>query len=223
MSIWLLTGAAGYIGAHSLRVQRAGHDVVVLDDLSTASGCGCVLRSHGVDGVVHVAAKKAVAESGEDPLRYYGENVGGLVGVPAGMRRAGVRRLVSSFSAAVYGTAGGAYVGENCPTRPESPYGRTKLMGEWIVSDCVAAYAFVGRLPALFSVLEVLAEFGRVSGGEVPYVLGRRRPEDPASLVARTDRARELLDWTPRHGLADMVTSAWAAQRAPAPVAREGA
>ena len=98
MSRWLLTGGAGYIGAHVLRaLQVAGNDVVVYDDLSTGLAqrvpsdvpmiCASVLdlpeltramRDHQVDGVIHLAAKKSVSESVAHPLRYYRENVGGI-------------------------------------------------------------------------------------------------------------------------------------------------
>jgi UDP-glucose 4-epimerase len=157
---WLLTGGAGYIGSHVLRALLAiGERVVVLDDLSTGDRSRVpagvplvvasvgdeatvrgVLREHRIGGVIHLAAKKSVEESCVDPLLYYQENLGGLVSVLQAMRAESVDRLVFSSSAAVYGTPDRAPVDEAAATSPESPYGRTKLVGEWMVRDAVAAY-----------------------------------------------------------------------------------
>jgi len=173
MGTWLLTGGAGYIGGHVVRaMQSAGLGVVVLDDLSTGlasrvppgvpfvraavqdtDAVVAALVGHGVVGVIHLAAKKAVAESCEDPLRYYAENVGGLVALLGAMRTVGVARLVYSSSAAVYGTVDGAAVAEGDPTRPDSPYGRTKLVGEWIVADAAAAYSMSAVCLRYFNVV----------------------------------------------------------------------
>ena len=156
---WLLTGGAGYIGAHVLRaMQAADLEVVVFDDLSTGDPGrvpaavplvvgsildGATLRrtlgDYQIGGVVHLAGKKAVAESVADPLRYYRENVVGTLTLLEEMRTAGVGRLVFSSSAAVYGTPAGETVEETAATRPESPYGRSKLVGEWMVQDAAAA------------------------------------------------------------------------------------
>jgi UDP-glucose 4-epimerase len=155
VTTWLLTGGAGYIGAHVLRAFRtAGLDVVVLDDLSTGTAervppdvplirasvldrdaVELVLREYGVTGVVHLAGKKAVEQSVREPLRYYRENGGGLLALLQGMEGAGVRRLVFSSSAAVYGEPALSPVKEEGPTVPVSPYGRSKLLGEWMVGD----------------------------------------------------------------------------------------
>jgi UDP-glucose 4-epimerase len=159
MGTWLLTGGAGYIGGHiAVALQAAGHDVVVLDDLSTGvrdrvpTGASLVeasvldtgtvrtvLREHRVDGVVHLAAKKAVGESVERPLDYWRENVTGLQSLLAAMGDAGVDRMVFSSSAAVYGMPDSDLVTEDSPTVPISPYGETKLAGEWLVRSVARA------------------------------------------------------------------------------------
>lgn len=156
---WLVTGGAGYIGAHVVRAMREdGIDVVVLDDLSTgdASRIGEVplvraslldrqavdatLAEHDVSGVVHIAAKKQVGESVEDPYYYFRQNVVGQLTLMEAMRDAGVRRFVFSSSAATYGAPETALVEEKAHLEPESPYGQTKVAGEWLAVDAEAAY-----------------------------------------------------------------------------------
>ncbi|PZT75044.1 MULTISPECIES: UDP-glucose 4-epimerase GalE [unclassified Streptomyces] len=157
---WMVTGGAGYIGAHVVRAMLAGGQrVVVFDDLSTGSAdavpagvplvTGTVLdrealdaaiREHGVTGVVHVAGKKQVGESVERPLHYYKENVTGLEVLLEAMVAAGVERLVFSSSAAVYGMPDVDLVTETTPCAPMSPYGETKLVGEWLIHAAARAH-----------------------------------------------------------------------------------
>ncbi|MET8408250.1 UDP-glucose 4-epimerase GalE [Streptomyces sp. NPDC005195] len=153
---WLITGGAGYIGAHVVRAMRdAGEQAVVYDDLSTgiaervpegvplvvgstldAGLLARTLTEHAVTGVVHLAAKKQVGESVDLPLHYYRENVEGLRVLLEAVTAASVRSFVFSSSAAVYGmpsAAAGELVTEETPCAPMSPYGETKLAGEWLV------------------------------------------------------------------------------------------
>jgi len=159
---WLVTGGAGYIGAHVVRgLRQAGYGAVVLDDLSTGladrvpEGVPLVtarvtdrravvlaMRRHAVEGVIHLAARKSVTESMVRPAYYYRENVGGLASLLSVMADAGVRRFVFSSSAAVYGAASVAAVGESAATVPVNPYGRSKLLGERLVRSAGMA----GRL-----------------------------------------------------------------------------
>ena len=157
---WLVTGGAGYIGAHVVRALLSdGACVVVLDDLSTGDAARVdpgatmvtgsvldralvrrVLQDHDVDGVVHIAAKKQVGESVLDPLLYYRQNVEGLVALLDGCRAQAVDRFVFSSSAATYGLPDVDLVDEDTPGVPLSPYGESKLIGEWLLRDCAAAY-----------------------------------------------------------------------------------
>ncbi len=165
MGSWLLTGGAGYIGAHVARaLLRAGEQVAVLDDLSTghaelvpdgvtlyqANVCdvGAVaraLRESNADGVVHLAAKKAVGESVEHPLYYYRENVDGILGLLEAMAEVGTSAIVYSSSAAVYGAHLDGSVSEGSPLVPQSPYGETKVIGEWAVAAQARARAHMER------------------------------------------------------------------------------
>ena len=157
---WLVTGGAGYVGAHVVHaLVAAGEDVVVLDDLSTGDAGRLaalprvplevgsvrdrgmvrrVLRENGVTGVVHLAGRHRAAESVADPLPTWAENVEGLVALLEGCRAKGVARFVLSSSAAVYGEPDTDRVGEDAACRPLSPLGRTVLAGEQVLGDCAA-------------------------------------------------------------------------------------
>ncbi|MFH8754449.1 UDP-glucose 4-epimerase GalE [Streptomyces atroolivaceus] len=156
---WLITGGAGYIGSHVVKAMAGHAPVVVLDDLSTGRAerlpaevplvtgsvldrevVDRVLREHSVTGIVHIAGKKRVAESVDRPLYYYGENIEGLRVLLDAAARAGVDRFVFSSSAAVYGMPDVDLVTEETPCRPLSPYGETKLAGEWMVAAAGKAH-----------------------------------------------------------------------------------
>ncbi|MFB6717617.1 MULTISPECIES: UDP-glucose 4-epimerase GalE [unclassified Streptomyces] len=158
---WLITGGAGYIGAHVVRsMTGSGERVVVLDDLSTGIAerlpvdvplvrgsvfdralLDRVLARHDITGVVHLAAKKQVGESVEKPLLYYRENVAGLTVLLEAVVAAGVRRFLFSSSAAVYGVPDVELITEDTPCVPINPYGETKLAGEWLVRATGRAHA----------------------------------------------------------------------------------
>ena len=315
MSTWLITGGAGYIGSHVVReLQLAGIRPVVFDnfsaglhsripegvtvvdaDVSDGDALRVALREFRVTGVIHLAAKKAAGESVGIPLSYYQENVTGLQSVLGAMVDTGIKNFVYSSSAAVYGTPQANPVKESEPLNPESPYGETKVIGEWLAKDLetssglnwVALRYFnvagagadhlgdnsVNNLiPMVFSALEEgvppkifgadyptpdgtcirdyihvvdLAEahvaavhkceagpvnrainVGRGSGvsvrevmNSISAVIGRdiapevapRRAGDPPATFADIELSGEVLDWTAKRDLTDMVSSAWSA------------
>jgi UDP-glucose 4-epimerase len=153
--VWLVTGGAGYIGSHVARaLSAAGLGVVVLDDLSSghrefvADGTPFVegsvvdpgavhdaLDEYGCTGVIHLAGFKYAGVSVERPLHTYRQNVTGAQVLLEAMTDLHVDRLVFSSSAAVYGTPDVDLVTEDTPTTPESPYGESKLITEWLVRD----------------------------------------------------------------------------------------
>ena len=162
----LLTGATGYIASHTwLELLAAGFDVVGLDDFSNSSpevlnrveqlsghapvferasvcdadAMNAVFERHRIDAVVHFAAFKAVGESTQQPLRYYANNIGGLLALCTAMRAHDVSRIVFSSSATVYGKPDALPIREDAATRATNPYGETKLIGETILRDMAAA------------------------------------------------------------------------------------
>ncbi|WP_329484655.1 UDP-glucose 4-epimerase GalE [Kribbella sp. NBC_01484] len=154
---WLVTGGAGYIGAHVVRAFLAdGIDVVVIDDLSSGKAefvpdgvpfvqanllDGTAVRGalDGVSGVVHLAGFKYAGVSVDRPLHTYTQNVTAMVSLLEAMADKEIRNLVFSSSAGVYGTPKDELVTEQTPPDPQSPYGESKLVGEWLLRDQAAA------------------------------------------------------------------------------------
>ncbi len=176
----LVVGGAGYIGSHMVkRLGAAGLEVTTLDNLSSgrrgAVTCGDfaegdlgdrnlldeLFRSASFDGVMHFAAHMEVAESVENPAKYYGNNVAGTLALLDAMREHSVNRLVFSSSAAVYGEPRRPRIDENHPRNPINPYGRTKLMVEDILRDYDAAYGLKSMCLRYFNAA------GADPGGEI--------------------------------------------------------
>jgi UDP-glucose 4-epimerase len=213
---WLVTGGAGYIGAHVVRAMvDAGSDVVALDDLSTGvaervSGAPLIVGSvldqtllrqiieeHQVTGVVHIAAKKQVGESVADPLTYYRENVGGVMMLVEACRDSGVDRVVFSSSSATYGLPDVDLVGEETPCVPLSPYGETKLVGEWVMRDCATAFGLRSMAlryfnvagaaspelgdPGVFNLIPMV--FRELEAGARPKVFGNDYPTPDGTCI----------------------------------------
>ena len=208
---WLVTGGAGYIGSHVVRALVAdGIPAVVIDDLSSGHRSfvrgevpfyeGSILQrelldqiftEHKINGVVHLAGFKYAGVSVSQPLHTYTQNVTGMVTLLRSMAAHGVAKFVFSSSAAVYGTPATDLVSEQELTHPESPYGESKLIGEWLLRDQARATAsdpaplrhtslryfnVVGsgyddlRDTSPHNLFPVI--FERLVAGEVPYING---------------------------------------------------
>ena len=315
---WLVTGGAGYIGSHVVRAFRqAGEPVAVIDSLTSGHPSfvpgdvpfvrGTILDGdlvrhalveHDITGVVHLAGFKYAGVSVSKPLLTYQQNVTGTAVLLEQMHAAGVDKIVFSSSAATYGTPDVELVTETTPTAPESPYGESKLIGEWLLADqakatglkhtslryfnvvgsatdelydtsphnlfplvlqalaegrtpqingadyptpdgtCVRDYIHVADLAdshlaaaralsagtALepvynlgsgdgVSVRQIMTTIADVTGIAFEPTIAPRRGGDPARIVASGELAARDLGWEMRHSLADMVASAWSAQR----------
>ncbi len=158
----LVTGGAGYIGSHTIiSLQNAGHDVVVIDNLSNSSleaitrvkkitgksvhffkedicnknALDRIFSEHVIDSVIHFAAFKAVGESVRKPLKYYRNNVSGTISLLEAMAARQIKNIIFSSSATVYGDPARVPIDESFPLSVTNPYGRTKLMIEDILKD----------------------------------------------------------------------------------------
>ncbi|MEU1149237.1 UDP-glucose 4-epimerase GalE [Streptomyces sp. NPDC005863] len=214
---WLITGGAGYIGAHVVRAMtEAGERAVVYDDLSTGvaervpDGVPLVVGSvldeerltrtfteHAVTGIVHLAGKKQVGESVERPLHYYRENVEGLRALLDAAVASGVAHVVFSSSASVYGMPDVDLVTEETPCLPMSPYGETKLAGEWLVAAAGRAHGLATASLRYFNVAGAAAPeladtgvfnlvpmvFEKLTDGEAPRIFGADYPTPDGTCV----------------------------------------
>lgn len=216
MANWLITGGAGYIGAHVVAaLAEQGESAVVIDDLSTGErgrtdGCVFVegsildedvvrrtLRDNDVRGIIHIAAKKQVGESVADPQLYYEQNVVGTLRLLNAAVAEKVPSFVFSSSAAVYGMPDVEIVTEEMAGRPMSPYGTSKLIGEWTARDLAAAtglhvvslryFNVAGAArpelgdPGVFNLVPLA--FQALAAGEQPRIFGADYPTRDGTCV----------------------------------------
>ncbi|WP_338663952.1 UDP-glucose 4-epimerase GalE [Pararoseomonas sp. SCSIO 73927] len=199
MTAVLVTGGAGYIGSQAvLALQDSGYAPVVLDDLSTglrdavppgvplvvgsvadADLVARTLRAHRAEAVMHFAASLVVPESVAQPLAYWRNNLAGTLGLLEGCVEAGVRRLVFSSTAAVYGIPDALPVQEDAPCRPINPYGASKLAAERLVADAAAAHG----------IAYVALRYFNVAGADPAGRTGRRRPGATHLIAVACDAA----------------------------------
>ena len=189
----LVTGGAGYIGGHmALGLLDAGETVIVLDNLSTGFAWGVpegaklivgdtgdtelvvrLIKEHAIDAIAHFAAKIVVPDSVRDPLGYYLNNVSNARALIEAAVNGGVKTFIFSSTAAVYGETGAEPVSEDTALAPISPYGRSKLMVEWMLNDASRAYDF--RYVAL--------RYFNVAGSDTSGRIGQATPN--ATLLVK--------------------------------------
>jgi UDP-glucose 4-epimerase len=172
----LVTGGAGYIGSVvALQLLEAGHEVTVLDDLSTGFREGVPAGAEFIegrvqdagrwidssyDGVLHFAASSQVGESVVNPEKYWVNNVGGTMALLSAMREAGVRRLVFSSTAATYGEPERVPIVETAPTAPTNPYGASKLAVDHMITGEARAHGLAAASLRYFNVAGAYGDSG---------------------------------------------------------------
>jgi UDP-glucose 4-epimerase len=198
----LVTGGAGYVGSISAAAfLAAGHDVVVLDDLTTGhrsavpagatlhvgtypdeTGVTALLRNEHIEAILHCAARSLVAESVRDPSRYYRDNVAGGVALLEAARAAGVERVVFSSTAAVYGVPKATPIPEDAPLDPINPYGESKRTFESALAWYGRAYGLRSVSLRYFNVAGATGELGEDHDPETHLI-----PNVLAAAEGRTD------------------------------------
>jgi UDP-glucose 4-epimerase len=201
----LVTGGAGYVGGVSVdAILDAGHEVVVLDDLTTGHasvvppGAHLVRGSYGdeeavrdllederIDAILHCAARSLVGESVANPAKYYRDNVAGGIGLLEAARAAGVRRVVFSSTAAVYGVPATTPIREDATLAPINTYGETKRVFEGALRWYGAAYGFRSVILRYFNVAGATERVGEVHRPEthlVPNMLAAAEGGAPLTL-----------------------------------------
>jgi UDP-glucose 4-epimerase len=201
----LVTGGAGYVGGVSVdAILAAGHQVVVLDDLSTGhrpivgpdarlevgsyadeDAVRALLERERVDAILHCAARSLVGESVADPAKYYRENVAGGIALLEAARATGIQRLVFSSTAAVYGTPERTPITEDAPLRPINPYGETKRTFEGALRWYGAAYGLRAVALRYFNVAGATERLGEIHRPEthlIPNILIAADGDQPLTL-----------------------------------------
>ena len=201
----LVTGGAGYVGSVSVEaLLAAGHDVVVLDDLTTGHraaviagaslvvgsygdgpGVEALLRDEGVEAILHCAARSLVGESIREPARYYRDNVAGGIALLESARAAGVGRVVFSSTAAVYGVPDSTPIPEDAALRPINPYGETKRTFEGALAWYGRAYGLRSVTLRYFNVAGATEALGEDHDPEthlIPAILGAVEADRPVTL-----------------------------------------
>lgn len=184
----LVTGGAGYIGSHACKALAAdgflpvtfdnlsmGHadrvqwGPLVRGDVRNADDVSRAIVDHDTQAVIHFAADAYVGESVVDPARYYDNNIGGMIGLLAGMRATGRNAIVFSSTCAVYGSPETLPISEDTDPAPVNPYGRTKLTCEQMLADYAAAYG----------INHIALRYFNASGADLDGELGEDREYEP--------------------------------------------
>ena len=213
----LVTGGAGYVGGVSVEaILGAGHEVVVLDDLSTGHAAivhpaaRLVTGSYGdepatrnlleterVDAILHCAARSLVGESVVDPARYYRDNVAGGIALLEAARAAGVGRVVFSSTAAVYGTPESTPIAEDANLRPINTYGETKRTFEGALHWYGAAYGLRSVILRYFNVAGATGRLGEVHRPETHLIPNMLRAADGGPALTLFGEDYPTPDGTP--------------------------
>ena len=213
----LVTGGAGYVGGVSVdAIVAAGHQVTVLDDLTSGHGPSVnpaarlvvgsygdgaatreLLESAGIEAILHCAARSIVGESMTDPAKYYRDNVAGGITLLEAARAAGVGRLVFSSSAAVYGVPDATPIDEDAPLRPINTYGETKRTFEAALRWYGKAYGLRSVVLRYFNVAGATERLGEIHRPETHLIPNVLHALDGGPVLTLFGSDYETLDGTP--------------------------